>query len=148
MNLYGIKVWCCTTFYHRATVGHNHLSFSTHEFWKNFQSWSLLHTVDREVVHQVSSQEREVGHQWTRLITKSFLARTFLVAYCRSWTSTPGKFPGKRGGSPMDALKYQVFPRQNIPRHVLLHYYALYPVTRITSLLREIMIMITISQQI
>jgi len=38
-------------------------------------------TVDRELVHQVSSQEREVGHQWTCLNTKSFLARTFLEMY-------------------------------------------------------------------
>jgi len=35
-------------------------------------------TIDRELVQHVSSREREVGHQWTRLNTKSFLARTFL----------------------------------------------------------------------
>ena len=42
--------------------------------------------VDRELVHQVSSQEREVGHQQTHLNTKSFLARTFLDMY--SYTTT------------------------------------------------------------
>ena len=40
--------------------------------------FTVTMTVDRELVNQVSSQEREVGHQWTRLNTKSFLARTFL----------------------------------------------------------------------
>ena len=54
---------------------------------------------------------------------------------CRPLTSTLGKFPGKRGGSTINALKYQVFPCQNFPIHVLLHYYALYPVTRIFSLM-------------
>jgi len=39
---------------------------------------------------------------------------------CRPWTSTTGKFSGKRGGTPMDVLKYQVFPCQKFPRHVLL----------------------------
>jgi len=29
----------------------------------------------------------------------------------------------------MDTLKYQVFPCHNFPRHVLLHYHILYPVT-------------------
>ena len=38
-------------------------------------------TVNRELVHQVSSQEREVGHEWTHLNTKSFLAITFLDMY-------------------------------------------------------------------
>jgi len=38
--------------------------------------------VYRELVHQVSSQEREVGHQWTHLNTKFFLAKTFLDMYC------------------------------------------------------------------
>jgi len=37
--------------------------------------------VDCELVHQVSSQEREVGHQRTPLNTKSFIARTFLDIY-------------------------------------------------------------------
>jgi len=39
-----IRVWCCTTFYYRATVRHKHLSFSTYELWQIFQSvWPLLH---------------------------------------------------------------------------------------------------------
>ena len=37
-----------------------------------------LMIVDRELVHHVSSQEREMGHQWTCLNTKSFLVRIFL----------------------------------------------------------------------
>jgi len=37
--------------------------------------------VDCELVHQVSSQEREVGHQRTHLNAKSFLAKTFLDMY-------------------------------------------------------------------
>ena len=37
--------------------------------------------VDRELVQQVNSQEREVGHQWTCLNTKSFHAKNFLDMY-------------------------------------------------------------------
>jgi len=37
--------------------------------------------VDRELLHQVSFHEREVGYQWTCLNTKSFLAKTFLDMY-------------------------------------------------------------------
>ena len=37
--------------------------------------------VDRELVHKMSSQEREVDHQRTRLNTKSFLTKTFLDMY-------------------------------------------------------------------
>jgi len=37
--------------------------------------------VDCELVHHVCSQEREVGHQRTRLNTKFFLVRTFLDMY-------------------------------------------------------------------
>ena len=121
------------------------------ELKSKYMLWIIMFTramvVDRELEHRVSSQEREVDHQWTRLNTKSFLARTFLDMYfftlllsisntriislmgeftiimmmkrhlsfnwnnnCRSWTSTPSKFSGKRGGLPMDVLKYQVFP--------------------------------------
>ena len=36
--------------------------------------------------------------------------------------TTPGKFPGKRGGS-HESLKYQVFPRQNFPRHAMSQYH-------------------------
>ena len=117
-----IKVWCCTTFYWRAMIGHrhNHSSISTHELWQNCQSvWSMLYVSQFFFIVQIELYTMNNNVYWNN--------------DWRLWTSTLDKFPGKRGGSPMDVLKYQVFPYQNFPRHTFLHYYALYPVTRIIS---------------
>lgn len=74
--------------------------------------YSLLQLLDlsRQVFHfnfiqMLSSQRHFVS--WK-------LLRTSNSACC-----APGKFRGKRGGSPVDTLKYQVFPRQNFLRHAL-----------------------------
>ena len=56
------------------------------ESYHNISVSTRTTIVDRELVHHVSSQEREVGHQWTHLNTKSFLAIIFLDMY--SYTTT------------------------------------------------------------